>query len=317
MTKKSKIAYITLGLVLAGSIAATSVTFALFATSDKTDQIVYPDGGHVKRTIFLDCGTTWDFDNPAFYAYVWKQGSNPLVYSYEPLSETSVTSYSGNDHLYSFSLDTVKYDHFTFIRHKDDGSSPGSANWWDKDDNHLWGKTNDIVYNTANNTTYYNLYKITSYNSTGVGLSGYSYGYLDSDGRYGTVINNGVVTQGSLNTEPSTISVRVNASTEWVSNSAETYIWAWGDSLVGKWYSLSFSNKVGTLSVDKGVSYLRFCRFNPGRTKPTVGSTTYGEYRGPGGDDPKDIWNQISDQTIQSGKQITISSYDSASWNWY
>ena len=107
---------------------------------------------------------------------------------------------------------------------------------------------------------------------------------------------------------PETKNISVVASENWLADSAETYVWAWGTGISGVWYKLDFTGTAGTLTVDENITGLKLVRLNPSSTKPVVDSTTYG--------DGYTVWNSIDGITVQSGKTMTISSdCDSVSWN--
>ena len=152
--------------------------------------------------------------------------------------------------------------------------------------------------------------------------SGYQFvGWYTNSSCTGTAVSTSAsasVTVGSTDTtyyakfevEDTTRKIYFTPNSSWKNDSARFACYVWSDSMSGKWYSMSDGDGDGVYSatIDKGYTYIIFCRMNP--------STTTNSW------DNK--WNQTGDLTIPTdGKnhyKKTSSTWDgdtSGTWSTY
>lgn len=198
--KKKLLPIIGISLASIAAIASIS-TMAYFIINQDVDQAIYPNGGEMKKTLFLDPGSgVWDqgYDE-LFYAYVWNN-SDVSNHAYlvpskgvqldMTITETNASSHNVSRTVYIFEFDSVAYNRIVFTRMNpasvglDSSSNPvcsiGDSSWWNSasDAPFLWGRTGDITYQSS-----YNYYRIDSYNSSynNKGVV-YSYGTINTSG---------------------------------------------------------------------------------------------------------------------------------------
>ena len=206
--KKKLIPIIGISLASVTMIASIS-TMAYFVINQNVTQNIYPDGGEMKKTVFLDPGNeVWDLGyDELYYAYVWKSSSvsssgGPIEAYLVPakgveldLSTKEIGSTSFGETVsrtvHVFEFDSITFDRVIFTRmnpasvelnsNSSMNCEVGDANWWNGSSNGswLWGRTDDITYNPS-----YNYYRIDYYANPGQSkVSKYSYGTINRSGQ--------------------------------------------------------------------------------------------------------------------------------------
>ena len=192
--------YPLITIALVGAISF-GVTYAVFAATDKASQAVQHTKGQVKKSIFLDCAAQWNQGYGELIYAAFYNSSNPskkLIV--EPSREVTYTdmvidsSAPVSKDLYVFEMDTVTYNRIIFTRmnpnlipNESDKSrsstsycSQGDSTWWSTGADVLWGRTNEIQYNSLASGT--NYFRIDDYH-LGTKYYKYSYGTIESSGK--------------------------------------------------------------------------------------------------------------------------------------
>lgn len=120
MKKHSKKTKVVVAVsLLAGIFSVTGVTMAGYSVAALADQTVMPNGGIMKKSIFLDCMNIWNvLGKEYYYAKVSDGGSSSKWILPSKTIDVSVTvsGVASQKTLQVFELDTTSYDHITFAR---------------------------------------------------------------------------------------------------------------------------------------------------------------------------------------------------------
>ena len=127
MKKKRKtLLYGLVSLLIGGLALSVGITYGLYITKVKGDQVFNSTAGKRKKTMFLECAMWNTYGNEKYYAGVFKASNMPNastpgsdVKYILPSTNTTLTltgEMTGSKKLYVFEFDTTKYDRIFFLR---------------------------------------------------------------------------------------------------------------------------------------------------------------------------------------------------------